>query len=81
MKIFIQDLTPEIKSKLPLSLQIQKEAIDVERLPISIQYLIYNQDIPEIVETYTETNFYDVTFDISEYQDLKTKKTKKEIVL
>jgi len=81
MQIIISDLPVEIQHRIPLSLRINSNIIDMDQLPIEVQYELNNYFLVQEVNTYRPTVIYDTTFKYSIYNDLEILETKKRTII
>jgi len=78
--INFNDLPKDVLQKIPLSLRTAKNKHYFKDLPPEIQYLLSNYNLNTFDEN-DQTSVKDIHPDISIYNDFKTLKTTKEIVI
>jgi hypothetical protein len=75
----LNNLPKIILDKIPLSIRAANKKVELEELPLSIQYMINDYIIVENDEIYTNPEFYDVHPEITHYNDCKILSNRKEI--
>jgi hypothetical protein len=82
MLINIQELPNEIKSKLPITLQLYQKPIELTKLPIEVQYLLTKNKTKKVAESpYNPKNIYETDFVFSIYNDFKIFPTRKQSII
>jgi hypothetical protein len=81
MFIKLSDLDTSIYSQIPLSIRLNTDVVELEKLPFEIQYLITkNLNKPEI-DVYRPSNIYDTQFTVNIYNDMESFQSKKKAVI
>jgi hypothetical protein len=82
MIVNIQELPIEIKSKLPITLQLLTTPIELTKLPIEVQYLLTKNKIKKnTINPYNPKNVYETDFVFSIYNDFKIFKYRKDSLI
>jgi len=74
-------LDKSILDKIPLSIRLSTKEIELEELPLSVQYIVRDHITIATSNIYTPDDFYDVEPNVSLYNDFVSILTKKDAVV
>jgi hypothetical protein len=77
----ITTLDKSILDQLPLSIRLSTKEVELEELPLPIQYIIREHVGSATSSIYTPPDFYDVKTQISKYNDFVSITSKREAVI
>ncbi len=81
MKVKLSDLDLSVYKQIPLSIRLNNDIVEVESLPIEIQYIINKGYKKPEVDLYKSQDIFDIKFDISVYNDMQVLYSKKETLI